>query len=136
MKFKLLVGKHIDDDPADREQARKEGRKPRDKVYVEGDIIETHLDLCKLNPDDPSMRKKFDRLPDDYVPPPPAPKAPPAQAQQPPAKVTTNDMTVLESMTEAELRKYCAEEEIDLAGVKGGKDGILKALKGMAVGAK
>lgn len=142
MRFRLLTGQHIQDDPADLEAAAREKRAPRGRTYLEGEVIESAYDLNRLNPADPALRKKFERLPDNpsadwqapsagqFVnnsPPPQPPGSPPLAP--PPASITAADYATLEAMTADELKKWSDAEGFSTGKAKG-KDEMLKVLKG------
>lgn len=104
-----------------------EGRGRTRKVYKRGDRVTTPVDLeKKLNR--PGYPPKFRRV-DGVLPSqklgPPNP-GDPYPTQLPPPQ--THGMDTLEAMTVEELRKYAAEEEIDLGPAKTKAD-ILKAIK-------
>ncbi len=137
MKFRLLRGCHVDNDPNGQKEA--DGRF-KDAIYYAGDVIDTPIDLCrKFNT--AGLPPKFERI-DAYATLAQGPitaeelaqrglaegVAPthivPAEFKEPAAQST---QAALESMTRDELIAYAQGEEIDLGNVKN-KESIIKAI--------
>ena len=145
-RFKLLVGAHV--------HGKDENGKP--KMYVAGknDVIETTVDLLKMNSRKPGheMQKKFVEIYDDgsmdfyggtrAVPVNPFEQRKNESAAEfhsrmlemskaatEAAEKAMNRDEKLAKMTVAQLREYAESEEIDLKGTTN-KDEILKLLRG------
>ena len=124
MRFKVLEGKHIEGGHNDGKGNRVPGT-----VYSRGDVVETKDNLLRFNSG--ARRPKFEKL-DDAAPITQQSATPQAKPSTPhsPAVAVKNQMAfaTLESMSVAELQKYCEGEEIDLGRAKS-KDEILKVIK-------
>lgn len=122
MKFKLLSGIHVDNDKT--KGATKSNPEGERVVYTAGDVIESDIDLAAtLNPKDPSMRRKFERVHDLTPAGPGVGRRESATATIPPI-----DMSLLAAMSVKELQSFAAEEEIDLKGCAK-KEDILKIIQ-------
>lgn len=150
MKFKVLAGGHVQDDPCSpepSERQRERGMVRASKTYMPGEVLENDLDLVKL-----FGPNKFERVPDNtpvsgspspHAHEPPIaphkglvvddreritdPRFPSVMGQKPPSS-QTEYFGMLDKLTPAELKSLAASEEIDLKGVKT-KEEMLKIIK-------
>lgn len=110
--YEVLAGRHA------------EGRGRTRKIYKKGDLFTTHVDMeARFNR--PGFPPKYRRV-EGVLPSQKLGSLPNVPQNIPPAQ--THGMDTLEGMTVEELRKYAAEEEIDLGPAKT-KAQILEAIK-------
>lgn len=116
--YEVLAGRHS------------EGRGRTRKIYKKGDLVTTHVDMeARFNR--PGFPPKYRRV-EGVLPSqklgglPKTGDSYPVPQNLPPAQ--THGMDTLEGLTVEELRKYAAEEEIDLGPAKT-KAQILEAIK-------
>jgi hypothetical protein len=99
MKFRLMQGKHAHGSKIDGSLV----------VYRQGDIIESDVDLEK------KLKNKFQRVIDDAMPTVRKPMVKTEDEPQLPKEEGESDPgDTLEAMTVSQLKKFAAEEEIDL----------------------
>lgn len=148
-KFRLLHGQHYEGREKDsaklatlqkrlaagvitKEEFQKEsyGLKPR-RVYEQGDIIESEVDLCGMNGKHP-MVPKFARADDDVA----AMVPPPYQTEDTKVQEGFKDHheDTLDSMTVSELQRVAEAQEIDISGKKS-KAELIKAIRNAPAGA-
>lgn len=98
-KYRVLRGRH----------AHGKDKNGSQIVYGPGDIVETDVDLTKLNAVGPKLSRKFEKVADGVSPTKKAEGSPTVRAGAPDDN--------LDSMTVSELRQFAEEEEIDLSSV-------------------
>lgn len=138
MRFRLLAGAH--------QQGRNDDGTPR--LFKPGQIIESTVDLTQCNSKNPAATRKFERVFSDgstdsagRLPPNPFAKdkresaaeysarmAAMAKKFQEHAELASKQHEDLELLTVADLRKYAADNEIDL-GDAVDKDEILALIR-------